>query len=123
MKRSKRFEMLEARPVNQDGFVVEWPEVGLMAMGSPNDPKPSIKIENGKIIEMDGIPRAQFDFIDQFIADYAIDTSIADKAMAMADTEIAKMLVDVNVSRDELIKIVRGLTAAKIVAVLNTMNV
>ncbi|MDF2929439.1 MAG: Dehydratase large subunit, partial [Anaerospora sp.] len=28
MKRSKRFEVLEARPVNQDGFVVEWPEVG-----------------------------------------------------------------------------------------------
>ena len=123
MKRSKRFEMLEARPVNQDGFVVEWPEVGLMAMGSPNDPKPSIKIENGKITEMDGIPRAQFDFIDQFIADYAIDTTIAPKAMAMSDTEIAKMLVDVNVSRDELIKIIRGLTAAKIVAVLNTMNV
>ncbi|MBP2636048.1 MAG: Glycerol dehydratase [Firmicutes bacterium] len=123
MKRSKRFEMLEARPVNQDGFVVEWPEVGLMAMGSPNDPKPSIKIENGKIVEMDGIPRSQFDFIDQFIADYSIDTTIAPKAMAMSDTEIAKMLVDVNVSRDELVKIIRGLTAAKIVAVLNTMNV
>ncbi|WP_371379853.1 propanediol/glycerol family dehydratase large subunit [Sporomusa aerivorans] len=123
MKRSKRFEVLEARPVNQDGFVVEWPEVGLMAMGSPNDPKPSIKIENGKVVEMDGIPRAQFDFIDQFIADYAIDTSIAPQAMAMSDVEIAKMLVDVNVSRDELVKIVRGLTAAKIVAVLNTMNV
>jgi propanediol dehydratase large subunit len=123
MKRSKRFEVLEARPVNQDGFVVEWPEVGLMAMGSPNDPKPSIKIENGKIVEMDGIPRSQFDFIDQFIADYAIDTGIAPKAMAMSDIEIAKMLVDVNVSRDELVKIIRGLTAAKIVAVLNTMNV
>ncbi|HML34522.1 MULTISPECIES: propanediol/glycerol family dehydratase large subunit [Sporomusa] len=123
MKRSKRFEVLEARPVNQDGFVVEWPEVGLIAMGSPNDPKPSIKIENGKIVEMDGIPRSQFDFIDQFIADYAIDTSIADKAMAMSDVEIAKMLVDVNVTRDELVKVVRGLTAAKIVAVLNTMNV
>lgn len=123
MKRQKRFEILAARPVNQDGFVVEWPEVGLMAMGSPNDPKPSIKIESGKITEMDGLTRAQFDFIDQFIADYAIDTTIAEKAMAMADTEIAKMLVDVNVSRDELVKICRGLTPAKIVAVLNTMNV
>lgn len=123
MKRSKRFEVLAARPVNQDGFVAEWPEVGLMAMGSPNDPKPSIKIENGKVVEMDGINRSQFDFIDQFIADYAIDTTIAEQAMAMRDAEIAKMLVDVNVSRDELIKLVRGLTAAKIVAVLNTMNV
>lgn len=123
MKRSKRFEVLEARPVNQDGFVVEWPEVGLIAMGSPNDPKPSIKIENGKIVEMDGIPRAKFDFIDQFIADYAIDVSVAEKSMAMSDTEIAKLLVDVNVPRSEVVDVVRGLTAAKLVAVFNTMNV
>ena len=49
-RRQKRFEVLEQRPVNLDGFVKEWPEVGLIAMGSPNDPKPSIKIENGKVV-------------------------------------------------------------------------
>ncbi|SDF56335.1 propanediol/glycerol family dehydratase large subunit [Sporolituus thermophilus] len=123
MQRSKRFEALAARPVNQDGFVVEWPEVGLIAMGSPNDPVPSIKIENGKIVELDGKPRAEFDFIDQFIADYAIDIAAAEKAMAMDDLAIAKLLVDVNVPREEVLKITRGLTPAKIVAVLNTMNV
>ena len=123
MKRSKRFEALEARPVNQDGFVVEWPEVGLIAMGSPNDPIPSIKIQNGRVVEMDGVPRDKFDFIDQFIADYAIDVTVAEKSMAMGNEEIAKLLVDVNVSRDEIVKVFRGLTAAKIVAVLNTMNV
>ena len=42
--KSKRFEVLAARPVNQDGYVQEWPEVGLIAMNSPFDPKPSIKI-------------------------------------------------------------------------------
>jgi len=123
MKRQKRFEVLAARPVNQDGFVVEWPEVGLIAMGCPNDPVPSIKVQNGRVVEMDGLPRERFDFIDQFIADYAIDVGITEQAMAMDDTLIAKMLVDVNVSRDEVIRIVRGLTPAKIVAVLNTMNV
>ena len=123
MKRSKRFEMLADRPINKDGFVVEWPEVGLVAMSGPSDPKPSIKIEQGRIVEMDGVPRARFDFIDQFIADYAIDTTIAERAMAMEDSQLAKMLVDVNVSRDEVVKITRGLTAAKILAVLNTMNV
>ncbi|MBP2649297.1 MAG: Glycerol dehydratase [Firmicutes bacterium] len=123
MKRSKRFEVLEARPVNQDGFVEEWPEVGLIAMGSPNDPVPSIKIENGKVIEMDGVSRAKFDFIEQFIADYAIDIKAAEKAMAMSDLDIAKMLVDVNVAREEVTKVALGLTPAKIVAVLNTMNV
>jgi propanediol dehydratase large subunit len=30
--KSKRFEALDARPVNQDGYVTEWPEVGLIAM-------------------------------------------------------------------------------------------
>ncbi|WP_278693660.1 propanediol/glycerol family dehydratase large subunit, partial [Parageobacillus thermoglucosidasius] len=30
--RSKRFQVLAKRPVNQDGFVAEWPEVGLIAM-------------------------------------------------------------------------------------------
>jgi propanediol dehydratase large subunit len=123
MKRSKRFEVLAARPVNQDGFVKEWPEVGLIAMGSPNDPIPSIKIENGKIVEMDGVARSNFDFIEQFIADYAIDVKVAEKAMAMEASQIAKMLVDVNVSRKEVVDIVRGLTAAKLVAVFNTMNV
>lgn len=38
--KSKRFEVLAARPVNQDGYVQEWPEVGLIAMNSPFDPKP-----------------------------------------------------------------------------------
>lgn len=123
MKRQKRFEVLAARPVNQDGFVEEWPEVGLIAMGSPNDPKPSVKVQNGKIVEMDGIPRDKFDFIDQFIADYALDVNMTEQAMAMDDMAIAKMLVDVNVSRDEIVALFRGLTAAKIVGVLNTMNV
>ncbi len=41
--KSKRFEELAKRPVNQDGFVKEWIEEGLIAMESPNDPKPSIK--------------------------------------------------------------------------------
>lgn len=35
--RSKRFEALEARPIKKDGFVKEWPEVGLIAMNSDLD--------------------------------------------------------------------------------------
>ena len=59
--RSKRFEALDARPVKKDGFVKEWPEVGLIAMNNPGDPTPSLKIENGVIVEMDGKTRAEFD--------------------------------------------------------------
>jgi propanediol dehydratase, large subunit (EC 4.2.1.28) len=39
-KRSKRFEALDKREVTKDGFVNEWPEVGFVAMESPNDPDP-----------------------------------------------------------------------------------
>ena len=70
--KSKRFEVLGNRPVNKDGYVKEWPEVGLIAMNSPLDPKPSIVIENGKVIELDGKKRANFDLLDYFIANYGI---------------------------------------------------
>ena len=73
MKRSKRIEVLDKRPVNLDGFINEWPEMGFAAMTSPYDPKPSICIQDGKITELDGKKREDFDFIDQFIADYAIN--------------------------------------------------
>lgn len=121
--KSKRFKILAERPVNMDGFVAEWPEVGLIATNSPNDPKPSIKIENGKIVEMDGRLREDFDMIDQFIADYALDLDVAEEAMALDSTEIAKMLVDINVPRAEIVRIAQGLTPAKITEVINQMNV
>ena len=88
-KRNKRFEVLENRPVHKDGFIGEWVDVGLYAMGSPNDPKPSIKIENGKVVEMDGVRREDFNMNEQFVADYAIDLAMAPKAMAMSEQEIA----------------------------------
>jgi propanediol dehydratase large subunit len=121
--KSKRFKALAERPVNKDGFVAEWPEVGLIAIGSPNDPRPSIKIVAGKIVEMDGKQREDFDMIDRFIADYGIDIEIADKAMAFESVGIARMLVDINVSRENVLKLTKGLTPAKIVDVIEKMNI
>ena len=66
--KSKRFEALRNRPINKDGFVLEWEEVGFIAMNSSQDPKPSIKIEDGKIVELDGKKREEYDYIDTFIA-------------------------------------------------------
>ncbi|MGE5636030.1 MAG: propanediol/glycerol family dehydratase large subunit, partial [Nocardioidaceae bacterium] len=122
-KRSRRTEVLEARPVNLDGFVEEWPEVGMIAMESPHDPKPSVRVEDGTIVEMDGKERADFDFLDQFIADHAIDASAAERAMAISSAEIAHMIVDARVSRGEVLDVTRGLTPAKLLSVLETMNV
>ncbi|SNX54717.1 propanediol/glycerol family dehydratase large subunit [Thermoanaerobacterium sp. RBIITD] len=123
MKRSKRFEVLEKRDVNKDGFVKDWPEVGLIAIGSPNDPKPSIKIENGVVVELDGKKREDFDFIDQFIADHAINKENCEKAMALNSVDIAKMICDVNVPRNEVIKVTTSITPAKLVEVVDKMNV
>lgn len=122
-KRSKRFEVLEQRPVNLDGLVSEWPEEGLIAMENPFDPKPSIRIAAGKVVELDGKPREQFDVVEQFIADYAIDTASAEQSMTMDSREIACRWVDFNVPRDEVIQIFRGLTPGKILDVLSHMNV
>lgn len=122
-KRSKRFEALEQRPVHKDGFTGEWVDVGLIAMGSPNDPIPSIKIENGKVVEMDGIRREDFNMNEQFVADYAIDLEMAPKAMAMSEKDIARKLVDINVPRTECTKIMQGLTPAKIARVMDCLNI
>jgi propanediol dehydratase large subunit len=122
-RRSKRTEILENRPVNLDGFVEEWPEVGMVAMDSPYDPEPSVRVENGVVVEMDGRTREDFDFLDQFIADHAIDASAAQRAMALSPTEIAHMLVDPKISRTRVLEVSRGLTPAKLLEVVKTMNV
>ncbi|MGL5313263.1 MAG: propanediol/glycerol family dehydratase large subunit [Peptostreptococcaceae bacterium] len=120
---SKRFEVLRNRPVNQDGFVTEWPEVGLIAMDGPNDPKPSIKIVNGVVTELDGKQRADFDMLDFFIADHAINLSKAEEVIAMDSLKLARMLVDINVPRAEIVELTTAMTPAKICEVVNQMNV
>ena len=121
--RSKRFEALDARPVNQDGFVSEWPEVGLIAMDSPNDPKPSITLTNGLVTELDGKTRDQFDMIDTFVADYGINLELAEKAMAIDSLQVARMLCDINVPRTEIIPLTTAMTPAKLTEVVSNMSV
>lgn len=123
MKTTKRKQKYDQALVNQDVISQEAPEVGLMAIDSPNDPQPSIKVVDGKIVEMDGKTSDEFDFIDKFIVEYGIDPEQAEKSMSMDSVEIAKMLVDINVPRRTLLKIASGLTPAKLVDVVKRMNV
>lgn len=122
MKRQKRFEELEKRPIHEDGFIKEWPDEGLVAMMGPNDPKPSIKIENGVVTELNGKKRADFDLIDLYIAKYGIKLENAEKVMAMDSTQIAHMLVDPNVSRKDIIAITTAMTPAKAEEVISKLN-
>lgn len=123
MRRSKRIETLDQRPVNLDGYINEWPEMGFVAMTSPYDPKPSVKVANGRIVELDGKKREDFDFIDQFIADYAMNVERAEASMAVSSLEIARMIVDIHVSRKEILELVTGITPAKMTDVMNHLNV
>jgi propanediol dehydratase large subunit len=122
-RRSLRTEMLEDRPVNLDGFVEEWPEKGLVAMESDFDPAPGVRVENGEIVELDGRARADFDFMDTFIANHAIDVATAEASTALPSDLIARMLIDPGVSRSEVLAVTRGLTPAKILDVVKLMNV
>lgn len=121
--RSKRFEALDARPVSQDGYVREWPEVGLIAMNSPSDPTPSIRIEDGVVVELDGKRREDFDMIDTFIADYGIRLDNAVEVNATPSLELARRMVDFTVPREEVVKLTTAMTPAKMVEVVGTMNV
>ncbi|MCV3742889.1 propanediol/glycerol family dehydratase large subunit [Lentilactobacillus hilgardii] len=122
MKRQKRFEKLEQRSINKDVIVKEWPEEGFVAMKSPNDPEPSVKVENGVITEMDGKKRSDFDLIDMYIANYGINIENAEKVMATDSTKIAKMLIDPNVSHEEVLKYTTAMTPAKGQDVINQLD-
>ena len=121
--KSKRFEKLAQRPVNQETYIKPWPETGLTAMESPLDPAPGLKVVDGKVVEMDGVAREDFDIIDHFIVNHALDLARAGKTMQTPSLEIARMLVDINVSRAAVLELVSGCTAAKLVDIVRRMNV
>ena len=72
---------------------------------------------------MDGKKRAEFDFNELFIANYAINANLAEEMMAIPCVEIARKLVDINVPRAEVVKIFSGLTPAKIATVMDELNI
>lgn len=121
--RSKRFEKLAERPINRETFIKPWPEVGLSTVDSPLDPRPSLRIVDGQIAEMDGLPRAQFDIIDEFIARHAINLAVAEQSMTTLSRDIAHMIVDINVPRARVLEVISGCTPAKLIDIIQEMNV
>jgi len=72
---------------------------------------------------MDGKARADFDALDLFIADHALDLTVAAEAMAAPALDMARMLADVNVSQAEVRRLVGGCTPAMLVEIIRHMNV
>ena len=123
MMKSKRFEALAKRPVNQETFIKPLPALGFVLTGSPLDPKPTLVIKDGIVTEMDGVSNDKFDIVDRFIAGNAIDLNQAEQAMNTPSTEIARMIVDIHFSRSEILKLIGGCTPAKLVDIIEQMNV
>lgn len=113
-----RIRFMDAQRVNLDGFAVEDPGLGLIALRSPDDPQPSLEITDGRITELDGVAEADFDAIDTYIARHGLDLSVAAEAMALTDIEFARLLVHPDVPRSEVIRLSAGATPAKLTRVL-----
>jgi len=122
MEDSKRFDARAARPIQRDSFIQEWPETGLRLFPGPGDPLPGIAIRDGRVVELDGKPESEFDMLDRFIALRAIDVAVAEEAMAMPPLHIARMLVDIHVPRQEIIRLFGGLSPARIVEIVELLN-
>ena len=109
---------MEQRPLHLDGFAVEDPTLGLVALSSPHDPRPSLRVDGGVVVEMDGKTRDQFDVIDAYIAAHGIDLTVCERAMATSDVEMARLMLDPSVTRREIAELVAGTTPAKLAGVV-----
>ena len=123
MPQSRRFALLAERDINKETFVEPWPEAGLIVVDSPYDPAPNLRLENGRVVEMDGKPRADFDALDIFIADHSLDLDAAAEAMATPSRELARRLVDINVPAATVRRLAGGCTPAKLTDIIRHMNV
>lgn len=123
MTTSRRFALLAERDINKETYVEEWAEAGLMVVDSPFDPKPSLRVVDGRVEEMDGKQRADFDAIDLFIADHSLNLEAAPEAMATDSRQLAHMLVDINVNAATMRRLAGGCTPAKLTDIIRHMNV
>jgi propanediol dehydratase large subunit len=120
--RWKRYADWDERPLRLDKFAAEDPANGFSAFSSPADPKPGISISDGRVVSLDGVLEHEFDMIDRFIARHHIDIEIAPEAMAIDSRLVARMLVDMNVPRDDLVRLAHGMTPAKLADVVSHLN-
>jgi propanediol dehydratase large subunit len=120
--RSGRFASRERSELRRELLVQPWPELGLVAAAGPSDPEPELVVEDGVVTRLDGRSASELDVIDRFLVAHGIDLDVAAEAMALPDERLARMLVDVDVPRDELVRLGRGLTPAKLARVVGMLD-
>src|SRR6266511_4175458 len=121
-RRSRRFVEREQRDLRRELLITPQPELGLIAVNGPNDPEPGLRVQDGRVVCLDGRSEDEFDALDHFIARYGIDVDVAAEAMALEDTELARGLVDIDVPREELVRLARGLTPARLARVVALLD-
>jgi propanediol dehydratase large subunit len=121
-RRSRRFVERERRELRRELLITPFPELGLVAMNGPNDPEPALEVRDGRVVALDGRSEDEFDALDHFIARHGMDVEIAAEAMAIDDVELARRLVDVEVSREVLVRLARGLTPARLARVVALLD-
>ncbi|MGH6933742.1 MAG: propanediol/glycerol family dehydratase large subunit [Dongiaceae bacterium] len=120
--RWRRFDVWDKRPLRLDRFAVEDAENGFCASDGPFDPSPSLRMEKGRIVEIDGVAEADFDVIDTFIARHSIDSAVAEEAMAVDSLAFARQMVDINVPRAKLVRLAKGMTPAKLAQIFSHLS-
>jgi len=120
---SRRAREREAQPVRSDTTIHEWPEAGLVLTGGPADPPASVRVEGGRVVELDGRSEEEFDSVDRFIARHAIDPRVAEEAMALSPLELARRLFHPDVASSEVRRLFSGLTPARLVEVVAELDV
>ncbi len=120
--RWKRLTLLDARPGALDGQSPEAPEDGLVAFPTVLDRRPSLRIEDGRVVEFDGRGPDEFDLLDRFLVAHGIDLDVAVEAMAIPSIDAARMLVDIGVPRVEIHRLARGWTPAKLAEIVTALD-
>jgi propanediol dehydratase large subunit len=117
-----RIRFMDEQRVNLDGFAREDAALGLIALRSPADPEPSLRVVDGVVVELDGRARADFDTIDGYIAAHGLDLAVAEEAMALGEVAVARLFVDPAVPRAEIVRLVAGMTPAKLARVVAVLR-
>jgi propanediol dehydratase large subunit len=120
---TRRARERERQPVRRDTTIQEWPEAGLVLTGGPADPRASVRVDSGRIVEIDGRTEDAFDAVDRFIAAHALDPAVAEEAMALAPVELARRLVHPDIEATEVRRLFSGLTPARLVEAVGELDV
>jgi propanediol dehydratase large subunit len=119
---SARFAARAARELRREVLIEPLAELGLVAFDGPDDPPPSLVLDGDRVVELDGRREVDWDVLDHFVARNGIDPAAAREAAALADPELARRLVDVDVSRAELVRLSRGLSPARLARVVSLLD-